>query len=40
MQSSHRDKFAAALASWARKIRWRTAFPEHNKSFLEKHPEA
>lgn len=34
-----REKLAAALARWARKLRWRTEFPEHNKSFLEKHSE-
>jgi len=34
-----RDKLAAALARWAGNVRWLTAFPEHNKSFLEKHSE-
>jgi hypothetical protein len=34
-----REKLAAALARWARNVRWLTAFPEHNKSFLEKHSE-
>jgi hypothetical protein len=32
-----RQKFSVALSDWARKVQWRTAFPEHNKSFLEKH---
>ena len=33
----NREKLAAALARWARNVRWRTSFPEYNKSFLEKH---
>jgi hypothetical protein len=32
-----REKFAVSLSNWARKIQWRTAFPERNKSFLESH---
>jgi hypothetical protein len=32
-----REKFSVSLAKWARKVRWNTAFPEHNKGFLEKH---
>ena len=34
-----REKLAAALARCARNVRWLTAFPEHNKSFLEKHSD-
>jgi hypothetical protein len=33
------EKFSLSLAKWARKIRWNTAFPEHNKGFLEKHSQ-
>ena len=33
------QKFSLSLAKWARKIRWNTAFPEHNKGFLEKHSQ-
>jgi hypothetical protein len=32
-----RAKFSVSLAKWAKKVRWNTAFPEHNKAFLEKH---
>ena len=34
-----REKLAAALVRWVKSVRWGTAFPEHNKSFLAKNPE-
>ena len=34
-----RDKLVAALVRWVKSVRWRTAFLDHNKGFLEKNPE-